>query len=336
MLEEKDLTARDLSIIIGRKIDFVENLLLGNAYIDIQLARRLADFSGVSPEFWLRRDYHYQVDRKGRKPTEEAEWISHLPVRDMIKFGWIEAADNFVGKISECLNFFSSTSVADWKATYGRINTAIAFRASQHFETRSGSVLTWLRQGKRLANLIACEPWRREKLQDCVPSMRALTRIKDPKVFLPELQKICAECGVALVVLPTPSGCPISGAVQFIDDAKAMMLLSFRYKTDDHFWFTFFHEIGHLILHKDFKIIVEGLANSMPHEEEEANEFSQTTLIPHGELEEVIPCARDFRKVARFAKKIGISPGIVIGQLQHFGIVPHSYLNALKVRYHWS
>ncbi|MFX9089566.1 ImmA/IrrE family metallo-endopeptidase, partial [Acinetobacter baumannii] len=32
---------------------------------------------------------------------------------------------------------------------------------------------------------------------------------------------------------------------------KAMVLLSFRHLSDDHFWFTLFHEFAHLLLHNN-------------------------------------------------------------------------------------
>ena len=68
--------------------------------------------------------------------------------------------------------------------------------------------------------------------------------------FLPKLQALCAEAGVALVFVRAPRGCRVSGASRLVTPEKAMILVSFRFRSDDQFWFTVFHEIGHLILHQ--------------------------------------------------------------------------------------
>jgi hypothetical protein len=77
-------------------------------------------------------------------------------------------------------------------------------------------------------------------------------------IFIPYIRGLLATAGVSLVVLPTPRGCRASGATCFFTPDRATLVMSFRYLTDDHFWFTLFHEIGHLILHEAVRVRVEG------------------------------------------------------------------------------
>jgi Zn-dependent peptidase ImmA (M78 family) len=142
--------------------------------------------------------------------------------------------------------------------------------------------------------------------------------------------------GVAVVVARAPRRCGVSGAARFVDNEKALVQLSFRYRSDDHFWFTLFHELGHLILHGRDAFFLEGKGLIDTSEEEEANEFSSRLLIPEESVQELISLGSNFRKVVRFAKRIGVSPGIVVGQLQYRRLLPHNYLNKLKVRYVWN
>jgi len=115
-----------------------------------------------------------------------------------------------------------------------------------------------------------------------------------------------------------------------------MLLLSFRYLTDDHFWFTFFHEAAHLLLHADKCIFLEGDDKLSTAEEQEANAFAADALIPVEYQEEMLSLPANAIAVIRFAKKVGVSRGIVVGQLQHLGRIRRNQLNNLKQRYSWS
>jgi Zn-dependent peptidase ImmA (M78 family) len=113
-------------------------------------------------------------------------------------------------------------------------------------------------------------------------------------------------------------------------------MLSFRYLSDDHFWFSFFHEAGHLTLHNNKSIFLEGGDFCTGSEEDEANQFASQQLVPDEYQEEMRNLPVNMRAVVRFARKIGISPGIVVGQLQHLGIFTRRQLNDLKVKFKWA
>lgn len=107
--------------------------------------------------------------------------------------------------------------------------------------------------------------------------------------------------------------------------------MSLRYKTDDHLWFTFFHEAGHILLHGKKELFIEGSNGLDEVKEGEANEFAQIELIPKKSFAAFL-AQKPYSKAAieRFAREIGIAPGIVVGQLQHRGLLPRSYCNDLK------
>jgi len=115
------------------------------------------------------------------------------------------------------------------------------------------------------------------------------------------------------------------------------MILSFRHLTDDHFWFSLFHEAGHLILHEDDGLFLELKNSADKDKEEEANLFAQNILIPETERDEFLSLnEKSWKKIVRFSKKIGVSTGIVVGQLQHAKRVDHGKLEKLKTRYKWN
>jgi Zn-dependent peptidase ImmA (M78 family) len=181
-----------------------------------------------------------------------------------------------------------------------------------------------------------CGKWDREKFLSALNDVRRLSRKKDPAIFVPALQELCAECGVAVVILRAPQGCRASGATKFLFKDKAMLLSSFRYRSDDHFWFTFLHEAGHLVMHDSSALFIEGDHFISTHEEAEADQFSEQLLVPQEVRQDMHELPMNYRSIMRFARKIGISPGIVVGQLQHAGMIPRDKMNFLKTRFVWA
>ncbi len=336
ILLQKGMSPTDLAHQIGQSSAAVRGLLEGQEYIDSETAHALARALGASPAFWLSRDIRY---REGVERAE-ARWLDELPVDDMVKFGWIPQLPK-AGAIAALLKYFNVPSVAAWRDNYRALESAVAFRMSLSFFSHPTAVAAWLRQGEIEAEAIHCEPWNRELFINAFPQIRELSRLRHPAHFLPKLQKCCAACGVAVVVVRAPDGCRASGAARFLTRSLAVIQLSFRYLTDDHFWFTFFHEAGHLVLHGGNGLYLEGvepIEGSEPtflEDEEEANRFAVQSLIP----DDLQPRLRSLRAstfdVLRFASEAGIAPGIVVGQLQHLGIIPRNYLNRLKRRFQW-
>jgi HTH-type transcriptional regulator/antitoxin HigA len=254
---------------------------------------------------------------------------------DMIKFGWLKPAPHPSEEVSACLHFFNVSTLQAWRETYGGLLEMVAFRKSHSFESRPAAVAAWLRQGEIESEAIDCSPWNPGLFKDSLASIKLLTRQKDPHRFIPSLRNVCAASGVAFAVVRAPNGCPASGATRFLSPTKALLLLSFRHLSDDQFWFTFFHEAGHLLLHSRTRLFLEGVETPATNEEKEANEFAGRTLVPPNLHSTMLNLAIDHREIIKFAQRVGVSPGIVVGQLQHYKRIDHSYLNKLKRRYTW-
>lgn len=333
ILRARNTTIEDFAKKIGITPQEVSNLINGTYTISISFAKDLARELGASSEFWLARDYQYKEAIK-RIEKENKEWLHELPLKDMMRFGWLPSASTVAEQVKYCLRFFQVPNIKVWREDYFEVQQITAFRTSPKYDSRTAAVATWLRQGEILAESIQCSSWSATKFKEALPAIRKLTWIKDPEKFLPKLQSLCAESGVAVVIVRSPSGCRASGATRFISETKALLLLSFRYLSDDQFWFTFFHEAGHLILHQPNEIFIEGEDTTITTKEEEANEFASKCIIPEDFFKEFLRL-RSYNNVLRFATKIGIAPGIVLGQLQHFGKVDPSYMNKLKRRYNW-
>lgn len=340
LLEERNLSLREFAKQIGLTVDYISDLLQGSTPITIDIAQRLEQAFGVSAAFWMKRESQYREDMSRLLQEEPSstteEWIKELPIKDMIKFGWLKPVQNTTEKFTACLKYFGVPNVAAWHDTYSNVLETTAFRTSPSFDSKSGAVAAWLRRGEIESALIECKSWSATNFCNALEDIRALTRKRDPNIFIPEVKNLCAECGVAVVIARAPTGCSASGATLFLSPNKALLLLSFRYLSDDQFWFSFFHEAGHLILHGKDGLFLEGMESCSNKEEQEANSFASNTLIPEQYQAELAKLPLDGREVIRFARKVGVSPGIVAGQLQHLDLITRRQLNNLKTRFSWS
>lgn len=336
-LEEQDWTQAEFSKRIGYTTKHINNLIKGTATISEDTALKLEKVTDISAEFWLSREAGYREALAREQNIEElkssTDWLKELPVNEMMKFGWIEKKPTKWEQVEECLRYFSVASPEAWQEQYAGFGAA--FRSSPKFEKEAGATITWLRQGERVASSIECVDYSKELFIQKLKELRLLTTKSKPKEFVDELVSVCADCGVAVVFEPTPKGCPASGATRWLSPNKALLMLSLRHKTNDHLWFSFFHEAAHILLHAKKVLFLE--LNGLDGEQEaEADKFARDILIPPEKFEELKVMQYSRASITAFAESMGISPAIVIGRLQHQQLISwKTALNSLKVRYSW-
>lgn len=339
ILAARSLSRQALAEAIGESVETVQRLLLGLETVNDDLAERLSRCLGSTSAFWKAREAQYRLDADRLRQREAAvlreQWVKQFPARDMATLGWIGDFRSPSEAAVECLKLFDVPDVAEWQARYAGAAATTAFRISASVKTNPGAVMAWLRWSELVANRIPCGSWDPQRFRDRLHDARRLSWQKNPATFLPVLRRICAEAGVAVVVARTPKGCPASGATRFLAPSKAMMVLSFRYRSDDQFWFTFFHEAAHLLLHGPDALFLEDGGEMTAGEEKEANEFAQEILVPRQYATELQTLRLDSVSILRFARRVGVAPGLIVGQLQHNGRVAADRLNWLKRRYAW-
>jgi HTH-type transcriptional regulator/antitoxin HigA len=102
-------------------------------------------------------------------------------------------------------------------------------------------------------------------------------------------------------------------------------------------WFSFFHEAGHVLLHRKKQVFVDEDGGDKSEVEDEANRFARDLLLPPAAFTQFTR-AGDFSLAAvkRFASEIGVAPGIVVGRMQHDKLLPYSAHHELKERTSWT
>ena len=165
--------------------------------------------------------------------------------------------------------------------------------------------------------------------------------MEEPKKFIPKILELGLDCGIVFAFIPRLEKTYVNGATKWIKKDKALIQLSIRGKTNDIFWFTLFHEIGHILLHGKKETFIDYKNKKKDKEEVEADNFARNILIPKKEYNKFINnCNFSILKTLKlkiitFAYAIGIHPGILVGRLQYDKLIPYTHYNKLKTKFEW-
>ncbi|MCE5329305.1 ImmA/IrrE family metallo-endopeptidase, partial [bacterium] len=206
------------------------------------------------------------------------------------------------------------------------------FRISDKQPYSKYAISAWIEKGRKEAIQKKLASFEKDKIKNCLNSLKQLTLL-DQNDFLSELEKICLKCGIALVVLPYLSKTRINGVVYWLDSKTVLIQLSNRYKYTDIFWFSFFHELGHAILHGKKKIFLED--NEQKNRFEfEADYFAANTLISKTSYNRFVKSISTIteKSIFELADENSISPGIVVGRLEHDNLVSRGKFTYLKTK----
>ena len=339
ILEERELTIEQFARQIGRSASVAQRVLDGAESIDAELARRLANALGASEDFWTAREHDYRASLSSPESARISnldDLLNRLPVADMQKFGWIEAVRSREEKIAACFSFFDVSSLAQWQGRYDNAFQNAAYKRSTAFTSCEVATTAWLRQGDVETQDDVVAAWSPENLKGQIHRFRKLTWYKNPALFVPKLKAFLADAGVKFAIVRAPKGCPISGAVRVLENGTPHIQLSFRYLSDDQFWFSLFHEIAHLLLHFEKMPILENSELTEDEYESEANEYASQIIVPIQFRDELLSLGGTRHPIITFAKKVGVAPGLIVGQLQHEGVIGYNQMQHLKRRFRWS
>lgn len=346
-LETLGWSQRELARRSGLSTKSISEICNGKANITAATAIALEMVWSRPASFWLNLQRHYD-EGLARSELREATdswkaWASQFPVAELRKLGWID--DGAARPTHESLlQFFGVSSPKSWYDVWE--TTSIVYRQTRKIRINQKAVSAWVRAVEIEAGKTRTEPFDETKLRGSLPELRRLTMLR-PENFMPKLKALGATAGVAVVFVPGFKNTGISGCTRWVSRDKAAVGLTLRYKSDDEVWFTLFHELGHVLLHRrKFGLIVDNADKDlrdgvvdpeMRKIEEEANQFAADSLIPPARLAAFVS-KRDLSQqaIVSFAKELEIAPGILIGRLQREEILERYQGNKLKQMFHWS
>ncbi len=336
LLEDNSLTQSDFALRCGVTSKHVNEIVKGRAPISPAIAVAFEQVLGVPARFWITRESRYQeflARKEWQKKSENyLTWAKSFPLSEMVKLGYLDNVKGDLEIIQELLRFFKIASPEHWHQKWDKLQPS--FRIARKRDPDRHALSAWLCRGEQITKNINCRVFDRAGFAGIIPELRLLTT-QEPEEFQPELERLCARFGVAVVFVPELKNTHVSGATRWIA-GKAVIQLSLRYKTDDMLWFAFFHEACHVLRHPMRNTYIQDNSHPDNDYEVEADKWAADTLIPPSSYKAFARNHLSKREIREFANEIGISPGIVVGRLQHDKYLPVTHCNDLKQRYEWT
>lgn len=333
-IESLEMSQVELAQRMGMSRKTINEIIKGFAPITPETAVKLEDVLGAPASFWINLEANYQEAKARIKLDEEINnelaIEREIPYAEMARLGWVDKTLDKKDKVVNSKKFFAVSSLNLIPSTI-----EVAFRRSDRETTSSYALAAWLRKGEIEASKIKTDSFNKDKLIESIPNFRQLTK-EEPQLFMKELSETLSSCGVALVVEPHLSKTYVNGATKWLNKNKVLLQLSLRCSFADIFWFSFFHELGHIIKHGKKEVFLEKsrgmIVDSL---EKEADEFASNTLIPVKAYRAFIENDgyRYGSEIKKFANSLNIAPFVVVGRLQHDGVVEYNKYSHLRTRF---
>lgn len=329
-LEDRGMTQKEFAARMDMSEKHISQLINGEVKLTSEVAHKLELVLGPPASFWNNLEAIYREKlikvQEENAQSEEADFAKKFPYAKMAKNGWVPPTKNPSEKAAGLKRFFEVVQLKDLFEK--NLIPAIVCRRQSVTEKADYALIAWAQKAKIEARAVSTNRINYRRLEEQLLTIRSMTT-EDPKLFCPRLLQILADCGIALVFLPHIGGSFLHGAT-FRDDHKIVVGLTLRGKDADKFWFSLFHEIGHILLghlERGFEVDTEA--------ENAADRFARDALIPPESFEVFVkrnpkPTGKS---IVMFADEIGIDPGIVVGRLQKEGYIDYSWHNDLKTQY---
>lgn len=332
-LDREGMSQKSLSERTGLSEKHISQIINGEASLTVETSLLLENALGGSASFWinLEKDYQETKARVERQALlkEEVSIVSSYPYNDLAKRGFVEPTTNKEKRVENLWKFFGVNSLLFVKDT-----EAVAFRKKDGLKIKSEHIATWLRCGEIEMKKLELPEFSETKLKQSLDKIKKLS-LKTAEDFSVEVKSILAESGVALVYVPHFTGTKVSGAVRWINNIPVIQISLFGAYADI-FWFTLFHEIGHLVLHGKKEQFIEfddPKLSAVQEKEKEADKFSSDTLIPPEKFGEFIKIGVISKEtIVKYSNYLGINPGILAGRLCHENLTNWSVVSSLRPR----
>lgn len=341
VLENKGMTQTELANRTGRPLKTINEIVKGETAITAETAIQFEQTLGVPAHIWNNLESGYReilarlrAEKLMQTELEEAE---EYPYIEMVKWGWVPMVRDKLERTKNLLLYFGVTSLKNVQEKQ-ILSAGALYRISTKKKYSCPAIAAWLRRGTILGQETETKEFNAEKLKGSLVAIKTFTS-EPPQSFQPKLRQTLSDCGVALVLTPNLKNAPINGASRWLTPNKALIQLTIRHKYNDIFWFSLFHEIGHILSHEKRSFNVDFRENGVKEEKEvEADKLAADTLIPPDLYPRIVNVVRqrNFSNalIKAFATMAGVHPAIVVGRLQHDKLLPPNF-NSLRERFEW-
>lgn len=337
-LNALDMSAKEFSLRTGISERTLSDLLNEKGDVTFDIANKLSQFFDNSIIYWmnLQNSYNeYLLEEQKKLELDEDFKLLKNKRKYLIEIDIIGPQDDETSTVLKARNALGINRINDLKgfnALYqGSFKLQQGVKQDHDFERNMWVALALMRARKR-----ETAPFDKAKLEALIPTLKGFTT-KSPYYFYNKMVKMLSECGVAFVALPYLNNSDVYGVTKWLTSDKVMLAISDRLKRADVFWFTFFHELEHVLFEHKRKILFQTKEEYIENLEEEklANKLASNLLIDQAEWESFIDKNKfNVFSITKFARKNNVAPFVVLGRLYKEGIVEQGkFSNELLIQY---
>lgn len=342
-LEIYNISQKELAIRLNMSEKHISELLNNKVLLTMDMAVALEKVINIKYDVLMNYEIKYRGYLEKKKEIEQLEKedlneiCSKFQLDFMRKKKWINlpVGSSKAEKVYELLKFFGVKRIENILPVYANRVYEYSFKEDGY---SIEPLLVWIRKCEIEARKQEVNEYNKEKFKDALNDIKKLMEKEDVYIFS-QIKNICNNNGVYFVMEEAVPNSKVRGAFTWIGE-NPVIQISLRYCSNDHFWFAFFHEVGHLLLHaKKSQNFIDYQEKDLNIKKElEADEYSRNTILADDIYEEFVKQeikSLDKEKIKRFAKINAIHPGILVGRLQHDGLLPWNMYSDLKQRYTW-
>lgn len=339
VLEDRGITQNELSSRAGVSPAYVSNVIAGKKGISANFAMGLEYALGVPKSFWLNLQANYESElleiNEDQTITEEErnvredlkDIVKYLRQRGMIPTG--EKKDNSILSLRKALQI---SNIANLK----EMIPIGAFRMATNTTVNQNVLGAWIRLCQLAGNdRTISTKFDNNCVDDLINKIKSIMCKEDANIQS-DLKSVMEKYGIDFSVTRNFRGAPVHGYISQKSDGVYQMVLTIRGAFADIFWFSLFHEIGHIVngdIGKNYKFIDDG---SDCDKELAADLFACNMLLSPVSYKKFIQKG-DFsiEAICKYAKSQNVMPYIVIGRLQKEEYLNYATYYNYKLRYKW-
>lgn len=310
-MDQMGLTPRDLEPIIGSRAR-VSEVLSRKRPLSLGMLKALHTSLGIPAAVLLRGEERAAAD------GSEAE-LARFPVKEMKRRGWLKLRSGATeADVMQALQAY----LAPLAGAVGPIQ--VLTRKTEHERADRPNdrhaLMAWTARVMEVARGVKPRGrYRPDGLTaEVLSGIAHLSALDDGPL---KAKEYLSGYGITLVVVEHLPRTRLDGAVFFMTPERPVVALTLRHDRIDNFWFTLFHELGHLV--RDFTEPTTGFyddleaSGSRDPRELAADDFARDSLIPPaawaGSPLRDTPSPGFVRDLAR---GLGIHPAIVAGRVR--------------------
>lgn len=339
ILEDRDITQAELANLTGVTPAYINQVIKGKRNISTKFAFALEYALGVPKTFWINLQAHYDAEKieyEKEHTITDKEKKSFHEIADVVKYLRVHSRIPAKEKIMDAILSVRKALRVSNLSVLSNVAASGSFRMSTANNINPFVLGAWLRICQLQGEACKIETSFEKKRIDALVQSAKQIMCNAHGDLQKDLKNLMAEYGVDFSIIRHFKGAPVQGYISQKKDGTYQMVLTIRGAYADIFWFSFFHELGHIVngdVGTNNKYIDY---HSDSQQEIQADEFAANALVKTEDFEKFVLDGRfDLASIRCFAAQHNVMPYIIIGRLQKNGYLPYTSYSREKLRYKW-